>query len=174
MRVPWTSCRVTSQYRGVRWHYCNNKWEARIFNGSRQVSLGYFENEVDAALAYDEKARGIRGCAAVVNFPDRAPPSDSAAPKPPLKRLVQTRSQDGGLFRSCLYTAWENCRAALSCRSLMSMRLGLEGVWAVQEQIASLILRGGVARGAGSDEWICSILLLSKFPRLFFVLLLRS
>ena len=90
-------CRVTSQYRGVRWHYCNNKWEARIFNGSRQISLGYFENEMDAAVAYDEKARSIRGRAAVVNFPEKVTkqPSEEAAQKLPLKRPVQTRSQDG-------------------------------------------------------------------------------
>jgi len=40
---------VTTKYRGVRWHYCNRKWEARIFDGVRQVSLGYFEDELEAA-----------------------------------------------------------------------------------------------------------------------------
>ena len=62
-------CRVTSRFRGVRWHYCNSRWEARIFNGTRQVSLGYFDNEVEAAAAYDAQAWKMRGAAAVLNFP---------------------------------------------------------------------------------------------------------
>ena len=61
-------CRVTSKYRGVRWHYCNSKWEARIFNGARQISLGYFDDEVEAATAYDAQAKKMRGSAAVLNF----------------------------------------------------------------------------------------------------------
>lgn len=60
----------------MRWHYCNSKWEARIFNGTRQVSLGYFDNEVEAATAYDAQAWKMRGAAAVLNFPangDKSP-----------------------------------------------------------------------------------------------------
>lgn len=53
----------------MRWHYCNSKWEARIFNGTRQVSLGYFDNESEAATAYDAQARKMRGNAAILNFP---------------------------------------------------------------------------------------------------------
>lgn len=91
---------MTSQYRGVRWHYCNSKWEARIFDGQRQISLGYFDEEADAAAAYDERARGLRGMAAVVNFPDRAsgqPELPPPAAKLPPRRAssVRKREHDG-------------------------------------------------------------------------------
>lgn len=92
-------CRVTSKYRGVRWHYCNSKWEARIFNGTRQVSLGYFDNEADAAAAYDAKARSLRGDAAVVNFPDgKATAGQAAAQKLSSKRgapVAKAQDDDG-------------------------------------------------------------------------------
>ena len=73
-------CRVTSQYRGVRWHYCNSKWEARIFDGTRQVSLGYSDSELEAAKMYDQEAIRLRGYTAVVNFRPQAQ-RDSASRK---------------------------------------------------------------------------------------------
>jgi hypothetical protein len=76
---------VTSKYRGVRWHYCNSKWEARIFNGSRQVSLGYFEDENEAAQAYDAQAVQMRGGSAVVNFPNPANGPAKMEQKPPMQ-----------------------------------------------------------------------------------------
>ena len=91
-------CRVTSKYRGVRWHYCNSKWEARIFNGTRQISLGYYDNEVEAAAAYDAEARGLRGAAAVVNFRTAKPAATArpvaataAAVRPPTRRQPQPK-----------------------------------------------------------------------------------
>lgn len=52
----------------MRWHYPTSKWEARIFDGSRQRSLGSSHSEEEAAKLYDEEARRLRGSAAVVNF----------------------------------------------------------------------------------------------------------
>ena len=65
-------CRVKSKFRGVRWHYCNRKWEARIFDGIRQVSLGYYDSQEEAAEAYDKEATRLRGSVAILNFPTKA------------------------------------------------------------------------------------------------------
>ncbi len=46
----------SSRYRGVRWHERNAKWEACIFDGVKQVSLGYYVDEQEAARAYDRLA----------------------------------------------------------------------------------------------------------------------
>lgn len=58
----------TSKYKGVNWHK-NNKWQARIgFNG-RRIYLGLFDNQIDAAVAYDRKAVELFGEFACLNFP---------------------------------------------------------------------------------------------------------
>jgi len=46
----------TSKYRGVSWYKSRKLWVAKIFNGERDVCIGYFESEKDAALAYNQKA----------------------------------------------------------------------------------------------------------------------
>ena len=55
----------------MRWHYCNRKWEARIFDGIRQVSLGYYDSQEEAAEAYDKEATRLRGSVAILNFPTK-------------------------------------------------------------------------------------------------------
>lgn len=52
----------TSKYRGVTFH-CN-KWTARI----KQINLGSFDNEIDAALAYNEAAKTMFGNTAILNI----------------------------------------------------------------------------------------------------------
>ena len=84
---------MTSRFRGVRWHYCNSKWEARIFNGTRQVSLGYFDNEVEAATAYDAQAWKMRGAAAVLNFPADGNRSSQEAEVNDLSELLPADSK---------------------------------------------------------------------------------
>ena len=46
------------------------KWKARIKERGHDVVLGDFEDEVEAARAYDRKAREMHGAKALVNFPD--------------------------------------------------------------------------------------------------------
>jgi hypothetical protein len=61
--------RQTSTYRGVSWYKNDNKWQATIkFNGKNRY-LGYFENEEEAAKAYDKAARAHHGEKAQLNFP---------------------------------------------------------------------------------------------------------
>ena len=61
----------TSGYRGVTWHKRGGKWNARIHNDGRVVSLGLFDDVEDAARAYDVAAREWFGPEfARLNFPD--------------------------------------------------------------------------------------------------------
>jgi hypothetical protein len=64
---------TTSRYRGVTWNARLNKWMAQIKANRRQIHLGVFDDEVEAAKAYDAAARKYHGEFAVLNFPDRTP-----------------------------------------------------------------------------------------------------
>ena len=55
-----------SQFKGVGWRAHAGKWVAR----TRKAHLGYFENEIDAARAYDRAAREEFGEYAYLNFPE--------------------------------------------------------------------------------------------------------
>lgn len=58
---------TTSKYKGVSWAKNNNKWCARIGKNGVYKNLGYFENEDDAARAYNEKAMVLYGDSAFQN-----------------------------------------------------------------------------------------------------------
>lgn len=45
---------VTSTYRGVCWYKRYNKWEATITINYKCIHLGKFDNEIDAAKAYND------------------------------------------------------------------------------------------------------------------------
>ena len=60
--------KCASRFKGVGWHKGNKKWVSRIrFNG-RRISIGYFNDEVEAAKSYDEAAKKYHGEFAVLNF----------------------------------------------------------------------------------------------------------
>lgn len=56
----------TSKYKGVGWHP-HGKWVARIRNKGRLQHLGYFEDEIEAAKAYNRAAQEIFGEYALIN-----------------------------------------------------------------------------------------------------------
>ena len=57
----------TNTYRGVYWDRYNRSWRAWINVGGKGRSLGYFKNEIDAAIAYNKAALDAFGEFAVPN-----------------------------------------------------------------------------------------------------------
>ena len=57
----------SSKYKGVSWHKAAKKWNARITLNKKTVSIGYFDSEIIAAKAYDEKAIELFGEFAKLN-----------------------------------------------------------------------------------------------------------
>lgn len=60
-----------SKYKGVCEHHSGNHlWQVRIRVNGKRISLGYFESEVDAAMAYDRGALLYHKEFALLNFPE--------------------------------------------------------------------------------------------------------
>jgi hypothetical protein len=59
----------TSKYFGVCWSHQRGKWMAFLQFMGITNNIGFFENELDAALARDKKAIQLQGSFAKLNFP---------------------------------------------------------------------------------------------------------
>lgn len=57
----------TSRYRGVSWKKRNAKWVAQIKHNGRVEYIGLFHNELDAAIAYNNRASELFGDFARLN-----------------------------------------------------------------------------------------------------------
>ena len=58
----------TSKYKGVFHDRLKGRWKASIRCNQRNINLGYFSSEVEAAQAYDAKAKEMFGEFACTNF----------------------------------------------------------------------------------------------------------
>jgi len=58
-----------SKYKGVCWNKKNKKWVVTIRYNKIKYDLGYFDNEIVAAKAYDKKAKEFHREFAYLNFP---------------------------------------------------------------------------------------------------------
>jgi hypothetical protein len=63
--------RKSSKYRGVAWQKSRKKWKASITYDCKFHHLGIFEDEEEAARAYDRAARAHKGEKAQLNFPTK-------------------------------------------------------------------------------------------------------
>ena len=59
--------KATSRFKGVRWHSASKKWHAYIKVDYKQINLGLFVSETDAALAYNLAAKKHFGEFACLN-----------------------------------------------------------------------------------------------------------
>lgn len=57
-----------SGYKGVVRSQFDDRWVAKIYPDSKPLVIGYFDNPVDAARAYDSKAKELYGEFARTNF----------------------------------------------------------------------------------------------------------
>ena len=66
--------RATSRFKGVCWFHRQGRsagrWRAKVRANGRSVTAGEYGTEMEAALAYDRKARELLGEDAIVNFPN--------------------------------------------------------------------------------------------------------
>ncbi len=58
----------TSKYKGVKRYPPKGNWVARISANGKRYHIGYFDNENDAAIAYNEKAKQLHGVFAKLNI----------------------------------------------------------------------------------------------------------
>ena len=58
----------SSRFRGVSWDKANRKWEVGIYQNGRRVQHCRFDDEIDAARAYDVFAKELFGEFACTNF----------------------------------------------------------------------------------------------------------
>ena len=59
---------ASSAFKGVRWHKRDNVWTAQITLNKKYVHIGQFRDEMEAARAYDRKAKELFGEYARLNF----------------------------------------------------------------------------------------------------------
>ncbi len=60
----------TSEYIGVCWNKARRKWMSSIGHDKKNIHLGYFDSEVEAAKARDRAAKKYHGQFAYLNFPE--------------------------------------------------------------------------------------------------------
>jgi hypothetical protein len=62
--------RSSSRFKGVMWDKRRGTWHAMIGHNGRKIFIGYFDDEEEAAKAYDAKAKDVFGEFAALNSPE--------------------------------------------------------------------------------------------------------
>jgi hypothetical protein len=60
----------SSKYKGVSWNKHKKKWSVQIRYDGKSKFIGFFDNEIEAAKAYDRVAKEYHKEFAVLNFPE--------------------------------------------------------------------------------------------------------
>lgn len=96
-----------SRFRGVFWHSRSKSWVASIMANGKASHLGYYDDEIEAALTYDDAARKLRGPLAVVNFSEK----ESLLHKRALKDTKSSRHSKKCPERTSIYrgVCWNKC-----------------------------------------------------------------
>jgi hypothetical protein len=99
--------RQTSTYRGVSWNKRDNKWAAYIRSNGKNRSLGYFEDEEEAARAYDRAARAQHGEKALLNFPTKKEQAAGEAKQQQWIKCRETGSKYRGVYWQKSQNIWK-------------------------------------------------------------------
>lgn len=89
--------KATSRYRGVSWHTQSGTWRVQLTVSGKHHYVGSFQDETEAARAYDEAARKFHGDSARLNFPTADDEKRSAAPPGTIGRHEAMRRFGVGL-----------------------------------------------------------------------------
>nr|MCU0688966.1 AP2 domain-containing protein [Phycisphaerales bacterium] len=147
---------TSSRFKGVCWNESQGVWVAQINIDNVHKRLGCFDDEEDAAFAYDAAAREAWGAEARVNFPrpgerpsaaapcapaDLSPESKASAARPPGKPtdFAAVLHADGSVTIS-----WRSSNAAASSGVTFAISRKLPG----QREF----VRIGIADGTTSDN----------------------
>lgn len=65
-----SAARASSRFKGVCWHKGRSRWRASIVVNYKNITIGQFADELEAARAYDRAAREHFGEFACLNFPE--------------------------------------------------------------------------------------------------------
>lgn len=60
----------SSRFKGVCWDKSRQKWTCSIAKSGKSIHIGRFIDEIEAAKAYDIKAKDLHGEFALLNFPE--------------------------------------------------------------------------------------------------------
>ncbi|MBL0870353.1 MAG: hypothetical protein IBJ18_07250 [Phycisphaerales bacterium] len=110
---------TSSRFKGVYWNKRNQAWLAQIRIDDTQRKLGLFDDEEDAALAYDEAAREVWGEQARVNFPRAGELPSAAAPFDPAELSPESKTSAArrpGKPRECAIARNDDASVTLSWR----------------------------------------------------------